>query len=223
VAPFDVLGGALLLEACVPRFPTAAVHVAVVDPGVGTARRPICVRDGAGRRLLGPDNGLLTPFLGEGALAWLISDPAILPGDRSLTFHGRDVFAPAAAWIAGGGDPAGLGPPVADPARLDWPAAERQGDAIRGTCLAADPFGNLLTSIRPSDVAGARVAAVQVDGRDARWVGTFGDGAPGELLALWGSGGRLEIAIREGSAAAFLGRVRGIPVRVTLANGGARR
>ena len=90
VRPFDVMGGALLLEACVPRFPREAVHVAVVDPGVGTSRRPLCVVDGAGRRGVGPDNGLLTPFLGAGSTAFLLSDPDVVPRDPSPTFHGRD-------------------------------------------------------------------------------------------------------------------------------------
>lgn len=215
VPPFDVAAGALLLEACVPRFPAEAVHVAVVDPGVGTARRPICVVDPGGRRLVGPDNGLLEPFL-SGARAWLLSDPEILPRDPSPTFHGRDVFAPAAAWIAGGGDPARLGPRVGDPIRLAGLRARAAGDAVEGTCLGADRFGNLVTSIRRGDVGGSAVAGVRVAGREARWVTTFGEGDPGELLALWGSGGRLEIAVREGSALREPGLGRGAVVRLLL-------
>jgi S-adenosylmethionine hydrolase len=216
VPPFDVLAGALLLEACVPRFPDAAVHVAVVDPGVGTSRRPICVVDPAGRRLVGPDNGLLSPFLGEGASVHLLSDPVLVPRDPSPTFHGRDLFAPVAAWLAGGGDPARLGPCVGDPVRLDGLSARQVAGALEGACLSADPFGNLLTSIRRSDLGGRQVDGVTVAGREARLVATFGEGRPGELLALWGSGGRLEIALREGNAALDLGILRGAPVRVAL-------
>jgi S-adenosylmethionine hydrolase len=215
VPPFDVLAGALLLEACVPRFPAAAVHVAVVDPGVGTSRRPLCVVDGAGRRLVGPDNGLLTPFLGAGSVAFLLSEPARVPGDPSPTFHGRDLFAPVAAWLAGGGDPARLGPLVADPAKLGGLSAARTPAGFEGACLAADPFGNLVTSVRRSDLGAASVVGVTVAGRPARLVATFGDGDAGEILALWGSGGRLEIAVREGSAARALGTWRGAPVRLT--------
>ena len=215
VPPFDVLAGALLLEACVPRFPAAAVHVAVVDPGVGTSRRPLCVLDGAGRRPVGPDNGLLTPFLGAGSVAFLLSDPDLVPGDPSPTFHGRDLFAPVAAWLAGGGDPARLGPLVADPERLGGLSAGRTPAGFEGACLAADPFGNLVTSVHRSDLGAASVVGVTVAGRPARLVGTFGDGDAGEILALWGSGGRLEIAVREGSAARDLGTWRGAPVRVT--------
>lgn len=214
----DVLAGALLLEACAPWFPRGAVHLAVVDPGVGTARRALCAVDADGRRFVAPDNGLLTPFLGPGTRAF-----ALTPGEdrplahpRSATFHGRDLFAPAAALLAGGTAPERLGPPVDDPVRLSWPAATRRGDRLRGETLAADPFGNLVTSIRESDLGGAAVAGAEVDGRPTRWVHTFGEGAPGELLALVGSGGRIEIAVREGSAAAALGRTRGVPVVIDL-------
>jgi S-adenosyl-L-methionine hydrolase (adenosine-forming) len=218
VAPFDVLGGALLLEACIPRFPESAVHVAVVDPGVGTARLPVCIIDPAGRRLVGPDNGLFTPFLGPGAEAFLLSDTGIVPFDPSPTFHGRDLFAPVAAWLAGGGEPGRLGPAVSDLVRLPWPVAVRSEGDVQGECLAADPFGNVLTSVRREDVGGRTPAAVRAGHREARFVRTFGEGRPGELLALWGSGGRLEIAIREGSAARECGLTRGVPVRVALAS-----
>jgi S-adenosylmethionine hydrolase len=214
VPAFDVLAGALLLEACAPRFPAHAVHLAVVDPGVGTARRALCVVDGAGRRLVGPDNGLFTPFL-EGGRAFLLSDPRLVPAPASATFHGRDLFAPVAAWLAAGGAPEALGPEVRDPVRLPWPGARRDGDRIVGTCLAADPFGNVLTSIRADDLAGAAPAAAEVASAAARWVRTFGEGAPGELVVLVGSGGRVEIAVREGSAAAR-GIARGAEVVLRL-------
>jgi S-adenosylmethionine hydrolase len=215
VPAFDVLAGALLLEACVPAFPAGAVHLAVVDPGVGTARRPVCVVDPEGRRFVGPDNGLFTPFLGEGSRVRLLSAPGVVPSPASATFHGRDLFAPVAAWLASGGEPTLLGPEVADPARLDWPRASRRGDELHGATLAADLFGNLVTSIRASDLDGA-VTSSWVGDRRARWVRTFGEGAKGELLALVGSGGRVEIAVREGSAAARLGAARGLPVRLRI-------
>jgi S-adenosyl-L-methionine hydrolase (adenosine-forming) len=215
VPAYDVLAAALLLEACAPRFPREAVHLAVVDPGVGTARRPICVVDAAGRRFVGPDNGLFTPFL-EGAQVWLLAPGGAVPIPASATFHGRDLFAPVAAWLAAGGEPARLGPEVADPVRLPWPGAERRGDEIHGECLRADPFGNVLTSIRAADLD-ARPAGVAVAGAAARFVTTYGEGGPGELLALLGSSGRLELAVREGSAAERLGTYRGVPVAVRMA------
>lgn len=216
VPPFDLLAGALLLEACVPWYPPEAIHLAVVDPGVGTGRRPICVVDPSGRRLVGPDNGLFTPFLAPGAKVFALTDGAVVPQPLRPTFHGRDLFAPVVAALAGGLDPARLGPPVTDPVRLDWPSAERSGGQVRGLTLTQDSFGNLVTSIREDDLAGAEVRAVLCDGRPARWVRTFGDGEPGELLALVGSGGRVEIAVREGSAAGHLHRWRGVEVRLLL-------
>jgi S-adenosyl-L-methionine hydrolase (adenosine-forming) len=215
VARFDVLGGALLLEACVPRFPVRAVHCAVVDPEVGTARRPLCVVDGEGRRLVGPDNGLFTPFLRE-ARCWTITTDQVVPPSLSATFHGRDLFAPAVAYLANGGDPERLGPGIADPIRLDWPDAVRRGDIVEGVCLRADTFGNMITSIREDQLAGERMASVLVEDRSAHLVRTFGEGRTGELLAMLGSGGRLELAVREGDAVREHGLRPGMCVRVRL-------
>jgi len=212
----DLLAGALLLEACVPWFPRSAIHLAVVDPGVGTARRALCAVDPEGRRFLAPDNGLLTPLLAPGTRAFAIAPGGALPPPRSATFHGRDLFAPAAVLLAAGADPASLGPAVEDPVLLPWPRAEARAGEVRGESLAADPFGNLVTSIRDADLAGGQVERVEVDGCPARWVRTFADGHPGELLAMIGSGGRVEIAVREASAAALLGRTRGCTIRLVL-------
>ena len=213
----DVLAGALLLEACAPWFSRGAIHVAVVDPGVGTARRALCVVDPEGRRFVAPDNGLLTPFLGPGARAVALAPGAALPPPRSATFHGRDLFAPAAVLLARGEDPSALGPAVDDPVRLPWPRADVSPGEVRGVTVAADSFGNVATSIRDTDLpAGAAIARVEVDGREARWVRTFGEGRPGELLALVGSGGRVELAVWESSAAELLGGPRGLAVRVVL-------
>jgi S-adenosylmethionine hydrolase len=216
VPHYDVVSGALLLEACVPWFPLRAVHCAVVDPGVGTSRRGICVVDPGGRRLVGPDNGLFTPFLGEGARVLELSHPEHAPRPASATFHGRDLFAPVAAWLAAGGDPDWLGPRVDEPVRIAWPVARRVGAEVRGEVLSADPVGNLLTSVRAADLEGLPVDAIEVAGRRARLVRTFGEGAPGEPIALIGSSGRLEVAIREASAAAALGAARGTPVVARL-------
>lgn len=220
VPAYDLVSAALLLEAAIPWFPREAIHVAVVDPGVGTTRRALVVADADGRRLVGPDNGIFTPFLARGARVRALAEQGgVLPPPRSATFHGRDLFAPAAAYLARGGTAGALGPEVSDPVLLAWPDAVRQPGQLRGVILAADPFGNLVTSIRAADLAGATVREVDVAGRRTRLVRTFGEGERGELLALVGSGGRLEIAVREGSAARLLGGGRGLDVRILLAAG----
>ncbi len=216
VPPYDLEAAALILEAAVPWFPREAIHVAVVDPGVGTPRRGLVVTDPEGRRLVGPDNGLLAPFLGHGARVRVLQPGGVLPVPRRATFPGRDLFAPAAVYLARGGTAGALGPEVADPIRLSWPAVRRDGDALVGVTLAADPFGNVVTSLRDSDLAGAEVLEVDVGGRAARFVRTYGDGGRGELLALVGSGGRVELAVREGSAARELGAGRRLEVRLVL-------
>jgi S-adenosylmethionine hydrolase len=215
VPAFDVLAGALLLEACARWFPPDAVHIAVVDPGVGTSRRALAVADPDGRRLVGPDNGLLTPFLGPGARIHAIEPGLAVPAPASATFHGRDLFAPAAAVLAAGAGPEALGPSVLDPVRLDWPTARRVGREITGETLAADSFGNLVTSVTAKDL-GSVPAEAEVGGRRARWVRTFGEGEPGELVVYLGSGGRVEVAVREGDAVARLGAARGLEVRLRL-------
>jgi len=119
VPAYDLVAGALLLEACLPAFPLDAIHLAVVDPGVGTDRRAICVVDPDGRRLVAPDNGLLTPFLGEGARVYHLADPALVPLPRSATFHGRDLFAPVTAALALGVPPERLKPLTINPIHLN--------------------------------------------------------------------------------------------------------
>jgi S-adenosylmethionine hydrolase len=216
VPPFDVLAGALLLEDCVPAFPAHAVHCAVVDPGVGTSRRPLCVVAPGGLRFVGPDNGLFTSFLGEGSACYLLEDPELVPSPASATFHGRDLFAPVAAWLAGGGAAARLGRAVADPVRLQRTEPRWLDGALRGELLVADPFGNLATSIRRQHLP-AGPLEVEIAGRRARLVVTYGDARPGELVALLGSSGRLELSVREGSAARELGLARGAEVLVRAA------
>jgi S-adenosyl-L-methionine hydrolase (adenosine-forming) len=218
VAPHDIAEGALALEAAVPYFPPGTIHVAVVDPGVGTARRGLAVT-WRGSVFVGPDNGLFTPFLGqrpgEGAVFELAAaEFRCFPVSR--TFHGRDLFAPAAAHVARGVDAGRLGPTVDDPVRLAWPEAQEMEGLVSGTVLHIDRFGNLITSIRAATVEAMRTdLVVEVGDRILRLVGTYGDLVGGEAGALIGSGGRLEIAVRDGRADAGLGAARGTPVRVS--------
>jgi hypothetical protein len=222
IARHDIGEGAFVLEGATAHFPPGTVHLAVVDPGVGSARRGLVVCS-RGVVLVGPDNGLFTSFLeGEGWQAFELTAPEFRRQTVSRTFHGRDVFAPAAAHIALGVSPSRLGPPVPDPVRLPWPAARAGDDGVEGAVVHVDRFGNLVTSIRAAAVAGLGAgASAHVGGRPLPVVGTYADlevGCPGALV---GSHGRLEIAVREGSAEALLRAGRGTPVRLTSARAGS--
>ena len=219
IAPHDAIEGALFLDGAVPAFPPGTVHLAVVDPGVGGARRAIACAIG-GQFAVCPDNGLLTLLARRLPIeeAREIANPALRREPVSATFEGRDVFAPAAAHLACGGALGDLGPPAEGLATLALPEPSREADGVRGEVLHVDRFGNAITNVEasmlPEAAAGVRVRA---GGRGLPLRRTYADAAPGEALALVGSGGRIEIAVREGSAADRLGLRRGSPVRVSLA------
>jgi S-adenosylmethionine hydrolase len=200
---FSPLAGAFVLSQACPRFPEGTVHLAVIDPGVGGTRRGLLVASG-GHRFVGPDNGLFTPFL-DGARVYALPDGGEA---ASPTFHGRDLFAPAAARLAGGEDPAELGVPVSDPVRLPFPRPSRAGSDIRGEVLLVDRFGNLVTSIRAEDMEPATGPALlaRVNGRRIGGLSrTYADAPPGTLILLIGSSGHLEVAVVQGNAAERLG------------------
>jgi S-adenosylmethionine hydrolase len=212
----DVAGAALTLEAAVPFFPSGTVHLAVVDPGVGTGRRGLVVTAGAAS-FVAPDNGLLTPvFARAGWRAFELADPALRLPRVSRTFHGRDVFAPAAAHLVRGVPPERFGPAVDDPVRVAWPEVHAVGGAVAGAVLHVDRFGNLITSIAGEAVERLGVtASIHIAGRRLPLVGTYADLPRGAAGALIGSSNRLEVAVREGSAAAVLKARRGTPVAVS--------
>ena len=217
VAAHDVTEGALALDAATPFFPRGSIHLAVVDPGVGTDRRGLVLRTDRAI-FVGPDNGLFTPFL-ERPRQWeaweLRAEEYRLP-TVSRTFHGRDIFAPAAAHLAAGIAPERFGSPVRDPIRLSWPTVRAVAGAVAGAVLHVDRFGNLVTSIRAESLADiGRSARIRLGGRPLPLVGTYGDLGEGQAGALVGSSGRLEIAVREGSAAARFKARRGTPVVVS--------
>jgi S-adenosylmethionine hydrolase len=220
----DITEGALALEAAAPFFPAGTVHLAVIDPGVGTARRGLAVDLGE-QMLVGPDNGLFTPFLaGDGWRAFEIAEADYRLPMVSRTFHGRDLFAPAAAHLALGLDPARLGPVVSDPVRLAWPEVRSVSGAVAGAVVHTDRFGNLITSIHARSVDLLdRGVVIRISDREVPLVGTYADLAAGRPGALVGSGGRLEIAVREGSAAAVLRARRGTPVVVSRRTSMSRR
>jgi S-adenosylmethionine hydrolase len=211
----DVTEAALALEAVAPFFPAGSVHVAVVDPGVGTARRGIVLESDV-HVFIGPDNGLFTPFLeGDGWRAFELARSEFRLPVVSRTFHGRDVFAPAAAHVVRGVPPADFGPPVVDPVRLPWPEVRALAGTVGGTVLHVDRFGNLVTSIHAAAVRSLGVGvAIRIGGQLVPFVVTYGDLPPGRAGALLGSSNRLEVAVREGSAAAMFRARRGTPVLV---------
>jgi hypothetical protein len=219
----DVLEGALCLEGAVSFFPPGTIHLAVVDPGVGGSRRPMALRSG-GQFYVGPDNGLFSLALerGEGrfeAVELTAREYRLSPVSR--TFHGRDVFAPAAAHLASGVPLDRLGPSMTDPVRLVLPTARREDGLVAGEVIGADRFGNLFTSVTEDDLAGLGGSpglVVDIGGiRVGAPVTAYSDALPGGMGAVVGSTGRLEVFVREGSAQAALRLGRGTPVVVKRA------
>lgn len=214
IAPQDVLGAALELEAVAPYLPDGTVVIAVVDPGVGTSRRAVALDTGR-LRLVGPDNGLFTLVTDglPGINAVDLADSRFQRAALSRTFEGRDRFAPVAAHMAAGVPLEALGPPARDLVRLHLPAPVVHADAIDGEVLRADHFGNLLTNIRRSALdALGRGCEILVAGHRLPLSGTYGERGSGALMALVGSTERLEIAVNGGSAAVVLGIGRGAAV-----------
>lgn len=205
----DLRAAQYLLGRSWHRFPPHTVHLAVVDPGVGTARRAIAASR-HGHWFVAPDNGILTPVLDGARVIELAVPPTASP-----TFHARDVFAPAAARLATGEPLERMGLPVSDPVRapLPTPRRVRGGGGVAGTVVYVDRFGTLITDLTPELIGTARVVTL---GKLSVPIGrTFGDVATGEAVAFIGSGGTLEIAVRDGSAAEQLQLAAGTEVRVT--------
>jgi len=224
VPPGDIFGGAFTLGRVWELFPAGTIHLAVVDPGVGTARKAIAVSAGA-QLFVAPDNGLLTWVFekAEGFSAHEITADHYLRHPVSSTFHGRDVFAPAAAWLSRDIPLHQIGPERASPVRLKIPTLTRVRDAlIQASILAVDQFGNLITNLRPADVPaynpeGGGSCRILIAQREIiAFRRTFADGQPGELFVVPGSSGYLEIVMRDGSAASELKVKTGTPVGVVF-------
>jgi S-adenosyl-L-methionine hydrolase (adenosine-forming) len=214
----DVAAGAHWLRRAVQAFPAGTIHLAVVDPGVGSARRPLLIASGASF-LVGPDNGLLleaASLLGEEPRAFALQNPAYQRAPLSDVFHGRDLFAPAAAHLSLGVPAESFGPAIDDPIWLPRPSLHTTPDSVSGEVLLSDHFGNLITSIPQEAISGSlrEDAEVLVGGvLLGRLLRSYSEASSGGLLALIGSGGFLEIAVCNGSAAARLpGASRGSQV-----------
>jgi S-adenosylmethionine hydrolase len=209
VLPHDTEGARLALARYWRRYPAGTVHLVVVDPGVGAGRAAIAVQSD-GRYLVGPDTGALSPALLV-AGAHVIRLP--IPRSASSTFHGRDVFAPAAAALASGTRLDALGPPFASPIVRRTPEPRRAADgAVIGEVIYIDRFGNAITNL-----LAPHGGTVEVEGRLLPIRSAYFDAEPGDYLALTGSSGLLEIARREGSAAAGLRLERGATVSLRAA------
>ena len=210
IPPQDVRQGAIALWRAAPFFPPGSVHIAVVDPGVGTQRRPIGARFG-NQFFIAPDNGLLTPMLeeaeaaGESVQVVCLDQPRFWLPNVSRTFHGRDVFAPCGAHLANGVALSELGTPVTDIMRKPLPAAEQTENGFRAHILLADVFGNLTTDLPASRVRNHAHVTFSIRGRTIEGLAlSYGHKQPGDLVALEDSEGYIEIAVVNGSAKTLL-------------------
>jgi S-adenosylmethionine hydrolase len=210
VPPGDIADAAYAIGRSWRRFPEGTIHLCVVDPGVGTARRGIAVGAG-GQFFVGPDNGLFSDVYSARPPITVVSLQTV-PG-AGPTFHGRDVFAPAAAAIATGKPIATLGAAIQDPVKLPAPKLQRRGSDLVGEVIHVDRFGTLITNIPAGRLA--TDAAVRLGVYDLPLRTTFADVPPGDPVAFIGSGGTLEIAVRNGRADVVLGSARGAEVKAT--------
>ena len=225
IAPQHVLQGALVLANTTPYMPDG-VHLAVVDPGVGGARRPLALRSGNGRLFVGPDNGLLVPAAerhGGIQAAHELANPRYALEIVSRTFHGRDLFAPAAAHLAIGIPIEELGPPLAADAlaRLDIPSPEVGENRIRATVLYIDRFGNVQLNLTREDIEQAEVVPgttveieLALDRYYATTARTFTDARPGDVILYEDSYRNIALAISGGNAADLFGAMPGQEVRI---------
>jgi S-adenosylmethionine hydrolase len=221
VVPFDLLDGALSIANSYSFFPARTVHVVIVDPGVGTDRRPILVSAG-NQFFVAPDNGVLSMiYERETCTVRHITAEHYFLTPISATFHGRDIFAPTAAWLSKTFQTDAFGEVVTDFVRFTMPKAKANGQAIKGVVLRVDAFGNLMTNLTLENIP---VGALQggpirlaVNGKlVGQFAPTFAAGGPGEPIAVLGSAGYVEIAVNRGNAARTLGVGRG--AEVTLEN-----
>ena len=220
ISPQNVLEEAFALWRAYAFFPVGTIHVAVVDPGVGTSRRPIATRL-SGYTFVGPDNGLFTPMYEEAEknrwaleIIHLTNQRYWLP-DVSHTFHGRDIFAPVAAHLANGIPLAYMGPAITNPVRLIMPKPEKTSDGWRAHVTVVDVFGNCTTDLPAQEITGVENVIFRLRGREVHGlVASYGHKSLGDLVALVDSEKYIEIAIINGSAAKTLGAQVGDIVEV---------
>jgi len=227
IRPGHVLQAALMLANTLPYMPEG-VHLAVVDPGVGSSRRPLALRDTTGRLYVGPDNGLLLPAVdrfGGVAEAHELASPAYALETVSRTFHGRDLFSPAAAYLSTGIALAELGPPIAadELVRLDVPEPAVAGSRIAATVLAVDRFGNIALNLSRDHLELAAIVPgmrVELTVRGNRYYAvaarTFADAPRGELILYEDAYRNVAVAVSQGSASSLLGVDEGAELVLTV-------
>ncbi len=221
ISPQDVLEAALLLRRSAPFFPNGTIHIAVVDPGVGTSRRGLACRIGA-QYFVGPDNGLFTLIVAEAESEHLpvhfihLNQPAFWLPEVSKTFHGRDIFAPVAAHLAIGTPLDSLGSAIDDPIRLDLPAPAPTSAGWQGEVIYIDHFGNLSTNLNASHINTLKDLVLRIHQKQiVGMASTFGDRPRGTLVALLDSSGALVISVVNGNAAKVLQAHLGDKVEVS--------
>jgi S-adenosyl-L-methionine hydrolase (adenosine-forming) len=218
VTSYDLLDGALAIASAYSYFPARTIHVVVVDPGVGTDRRPLLV-SGENQHFVAPDNGVLS-LVYEREQSVLVRHANVehyYLQPVSKTFHGRDVFAPIAAWLAKGSQAASMGEEISDYKRFAMPKPKVADRATKGVVLRVDNFGNLITNFRAEDLPTTALEngslQLQVGTHTvSRLVDTFAKGNAGEAFAYIGSIGFVEIGVNRGSASKTLGVGRGVQV-----------
>ncbi|MCA9232367.1 MAG: SAM-dependent chlorinase/fluorinase [Planctomycetales bacterium] len=219
IPPQRVLQGAQVLAETTPLFPAESIHVAVVDPGVGTSRAIIYAEIGR-RRYVCPDNGLLSRLAERESPSRIIrvTSERFFRHPVAPTFHGRDIMAPVAAHLSLGLDPSEMGPSQPQIKQLDWPGASRVANSIEGQIVAIDSFGNLVTNITREMLAGVPTdesVAIHCDGHETQGIfAAYGEQPSMTLVAVIGSNDQLELAIVNDSAKLMLGVDVGQPVQV---------
>ena len=218
VTPYDLLDGALAIGSAYAYFPARTIHVVVVDPGVGTDRRPLLVASDT-QYFVAPDNGVLSLVYEreESVLVRHANVEHYYLQPVSKTFHGRDVFAPIAAWLSKGSQAASMGDEITDYKKFAMPKPKPADEGMKGVVLRVDSFGNLITNFRAEDLpaSSAENGSVQFQvGSQTinKLVETFAKGEAGEIFAYVGSSGFVEFGVNRGSAAKTAGVGRGVPV-----------
>ncbi len=224
IPPYDIFEGSYALLQSYRFFPPDTIHLVIVDPGVGTARRPILMRAGH-YKFVAPDNGVLSLIFPreENVRVWHITADHFFLKPVSNTFHGRDIFAPVTGWLSRGVQEDRFGDLITDYTRFSSPKPQRVSEnLLKGTILKVDWFGNLITNINPEDVPELFLEdpppfRIIIDHHEIGLLNSaYSTGRPAELFAIVGSSGFIEISTNRGSAAKMLNANRGMEIGVVI-------